>query len=77
MSPGRGGSGVLDRDLSVEDVKGILAHRLDHQGNARLRVGKVEAKGDDSVVAEIETVDGSLVERLEVNVHTGRTQRIQ
>jgi hypothetical protein len=77
MTPGRGGPGVLDRDLSVDDVKAILEHRLSHQGNARLRVGTVEAKSDDSVVAEIETVDGSLVDRFEVDVHTGRMQRIQ
>ncbi len=77
MTPGRGRQGALDRGLSIEDVKGILAHRLAHQGNERLRVGKVEAKGDDAVVAEIETVDGSLVERFEVDVHTGRMQRIQ
>ena len=77
MTPGRGDPGALDRDLTVEDVKDILAHRLAHQGNERLQVGKVEAKGDDAVVAEIETVDGSLVERLEVDVHTGRMQRIQ
>ena len=77
MTPGRGDPGVLDRDLSIEDVKDILAHRLAHQGNERLRVGKVETKDDDTVVAEIETVDGSLVDRFEVDVHTARMQRIQ
>jgi hypothetical protein len=77
MTPGRGGSGTLDRDLSVDDVKAILEHRLSHQGNARLRAGKVEAKDGDTVVAEVETVDGSLVDRFEVDVHTGRMQRIQ
>ena len=71
MSPEMGAHGYLDRDLSAADVKEILEHRLFHQGNKRLRVGKVEVRDEDTVLAEIETVDGSLVERLEANRHTG------
>jgi len=71
MSPEMGAHGYLDRDLSAADVKEILEHRLFHQGNKRLRVGEVEVKDENTVLAEIETVDGSLVERLEANRHTG------
>ena len=76
-SPGILGPGARwrDRDLSVEDVKGMAQHRLEHYGNDRLRVGKVEEKDDDVVIAEIETLDGSLVERYEVDRHTGWMQR--
>ena len=77
--PGAGAQsrGYLDRDLSEDDVSAILAHRLTHQGNPRLRVGKVEARDDDTFVADIETVDGSLVERYLVDRHTGVMQRGQ
>ena len=67
----------LDRDLSTDDVKAILEHRLFHHGNHRLRVGAVSANDDDTIVAEVETVDGSLVERFAVDRHTGRMQRVQ
>jgi len=77
--PGAGAQsrGYLDRDLSEDDVSAILAHRLTHQGNPRLRVGKVEARDDDTFVADIETVDGSLVERYLVDRHTRVMQRRQ
>ena len=61
------GTGICPLRTSKE----FLEHRLFHQGNKRLRVGKVEVRDEDTVLAEIETVDGSLVERLEANRHTG------
>ena len=52
-----------------------MEHRLEHYGNDRLRVGKVEQRDDDVIVVDVETVDGSLVERYLVDRHTGRMQR--
>ena len=66
----------LDSDLSIDDVKAILEHRLSHHGNSRLRVGAVNESDEDTIVAEVETVDGSLVERFAVDRHTGRMQRV-
>lgn len=78
MGPPSGSTApYLDRDLGVDEVKSILKHRLEHHGNDRLRVGKVEEKDADVIIAEVETVDGSLVERYEVDRHTGRMQRSQ
>jgi hypothetical protein len=74
-SPSGGTAQYRDRDLTVDEVKSILEHRLEHNGNERLRVGKVEEKDDDVIIAEVETVDGSLVERYAVDRHTGRMQR--
>jgi hypothetical protein len=68
---GRGMGMYRDTDLSADDVKAIMEHRLFHRGNPRLRVGKVEEQDDDTIVAEIETVDGSLVNRFEIDRHTG------
>lgn len=61
----------LDTDLTAAQVTEIMAHRLFHYGNPRLRVGKVEERDDDIIVAEVETVDGSLVDRFEIDRHTG------
>ena len=87
MGPGMMGRGMgppsgdtaayRERDLSVDEVKSILEHRLEHHGNDRLRVGKVEEKNADVIIAEVETVEGSLVERYAVDRHTGRMQRSQ
>jgi len=66
---------LRERDLGVDEARAILEHRLEHRGNDRLRVGKVEARDDDVIVAESETVDGSLVERYAIDRHTGRMQR--
>jgi len=56
---------------SVEDVTRLLQQRLDWQGNPHVKLGKVEAKNDDTVLAEIVTQDGSLVERLEIDRRSG------
>ncbi|NQU59442.1 MAG: hypothetical protein HQ513_19590 [Rhodospirillales bacterium] len=63
-------SGV-DRNLGVDDVKGIIESRLKMHNNDRLKVGKVEASGDNTIVAEIVTVDDSLVHKIEFDTKTG------
>ena len=45
--------------------------------NKRLKVGEVKQAGDDKIVADITTVDGSLVQRLEVDRHTGQMQHVE
>lgn len=73
MGPDQGWMQPLRQDLSVDDVRHIMAHRLAWSGNPNLRLGDVEAKDDDTVVVEIVTRDGSPVQTLEVDRHTGRT----
>ena len=67
------GFGVVtpSQHLSVDDVRHFLEHRLERHGNDRLRIGDVKEADKDSIVAEIVTVDGSLVDRLNVDRHTG------
>ena len=60
---------------SESDVKSLLGKRLEWMGNDRLKVGAVEKTGDDTWVAEIVTVDGSLVDKVEVN-KSGFTHRV-
>jgi hypothetical protein len=75
MGPGMTrGMGVLPQDLSVENVQHMLEHQLAWQGNPNLKLGKVEEKDEDTIVAEIVTQDGSLVQRLQVDRHTGMMQ---
>jgi hypothetical protein len=52
----------------------MLGHRLAWQGNENLKVGEVAEKDEDTITAEIVTQDDSLVQRLEVNRHTGWMQ---
>ncbi len=72
MGPGMMmGRRVTDRKLDASDVERILSGMLAWHGNRRLKVGKVADKDDDTVIAEIQTVDGSLVAKLAVNRKTG------
>ena len=57
--------------LSTDDVRGFLERHLEALGNERLKVGKVEAVDDNTITAEIVTLDDSLVESFEVDRHTG------
>ena len=80
MGPGQMSPGMrqpLRQDLSAADVQHMMEHRLAWQGNPNIKVGKVEDKDDDTIVAEIVTQDGSLVERLEVDRHTGSMRPVR
>jgi len=84
MGPGEMGQGMgpgmmqpLRQDLTAADVQHMMEHRLAWQGNPNVKVGTVEEKDDDTIVAEIVTQDGSLVQRLEVDRHTGWMQPAQ
>lgn len=73
---GWGGPGRTT-DLSSDDVKSMLERWINWQGNPRLKVGDVKEQNDDVIVADIVTQDGSLVDRLKVDRHTGYMQRVQ
>ena len=81
MGPGYGmGQGMmqpLPDDLTAAEVKHMMEHRLAWQGNPNVKVGKVEEKNADTIVAEIVTQDGSLVQKFEVDRHTGRMQPVR
>jgi hypothetical protein len=64
----------LDKDLEPDDVKARMERWLEMQGNDRLKLGKVEAVDENTITAEIVTVDDSLVRKLAVDRHTGWTR---
>jgi hypothetical protein len=68
---GPGAMQSLPQDLSAAQVEHMLQHQIAWSGNPNLRVGPVEERDDDTIVADIVTKDGSLVQRLEIDRHTG------
>jgi hypothetical protein len=63
--------------LSTDDVRHYFEHRLEGIGNDRLKVGEVTQADDDTITVDIVTVDNSLVDRLEVDPHSGRIERAE
>lgn len=62
---------AFNKEVTVETVTKFLEQRLSHMSNDRLKVGEVKAKDDGTIVAEIVTVDDSLVQKLEFDRKTG------
>ncbi len=60
-----------DRNLTPEKVKKFIEGMIAWHGHDRLKVGKVEQKDDTTIIAEIVTVDDSLVQRVEFDSKTG------
>ncbi len=76
--PGAGQGGLLygipggqPAETTPVTARSWLERQLEEHGNPRLRIGSVERQEDGSVIAEIETVDGSLVQRLAFNRYPG------
>lgn len=57
-------------NLTADDVRSYLAFRLEQLKNKRLKVGDTKVE-DGAVIADIVTLDNSLVQRLKVDRHTG------
>ncbi|MBI4183026.1 MAG: hypothetical protein HY521_03390 [Proteobacteria bacterium] len=66
-----------DKDLDTADVTKLLERHLARQGNDRLKLGEVKEVDKNTIVAEIVTQDGSLVDRLSVDRDSGRIERIK
>ncbi len=77
MDRGHGMRVVAKADLSTDDVRHFFEDRLAMHGNKRLKVGEVTEGEDDTIVADIVTLEDSLVQRFKVDRHTGRVQRTE
>ena len=60
-----------DLKLTTDDVKTRMERWLAIRDNPRLKLGDVKEKDADTITADIVTVDNSLVQRIDVNRHTG------
>ncbi|MBM3565833.1 MAG: hypothetical protein FJX42_06960 [Alphaproteobacteria bacterium] len=69
--PFAGEQAAVDLKLTAQKVKTLLEARLIRHGNERLKVGQVVEKDAKTIAAEIVTVDGSLVEKIEIDKATG------
>ena len=65
------------QEVTVDSVSAFLKRRLTMWGNERLKLGDVSEQGEDAIVGEIVTKDGSLVERLVFDRQTGRMLRAE
>ncbi|MCW8914988.1 MAG: hypothetical protein OQK24_03940 [Magnetovibrio sp.] len=63
---------VLETPLTTDDVRAQLEQKLKWRGNDRLKVGDVKEIDDKTIIAEIVTVDDSLVRKIQIDKATGR-----
>ncbi len=63
-------------EMTPARVEAFLSHLLERHGNPRLEIGEIIEAEDGSIVAEIVTVDGSLVQRLSFNRYPGLFRQI-
>lgn len=61
----------MDKKLSTEQVRDIVAGHLAQSGESHIKAGKAQAKSDGVVSVEIVTADGSLVTTREISTKTG------
>jgi hypothetical protein len=61
----------VDRNLTVDQVREFYTSRIKLHNNDRLKVGKVVEKDADTIAVEIVTVDNSLVNKFDLDRHTG------
>jgi hypothetical protein len=62
--------------ITVERARAMLEGVLAWHGNPRLKLGTVEEQNEDTIVAEILTVEDSLVQSLAIDRATGTFRRI-
>lgn len=68
---GPGGVPPLPRDLSIEEAQHMVEHYVAWEFNGRLKLGKIHVRDADTFIVDLTTLDGYLVQRLDVNRHTG------
>ncbi|OEJ68908.1 hypothetical protein [Magnetovibrio blakemorei] len=66
---------ALAQPLTIDDVRANMEQHLKQRGNDRLKVGQVTELDDKTIVAEIVTVDDSLVKKVTIDKATGRRIR--
>lgn len=63
-------------EMTVDRVRALLEDQLAMLGNPRLKLGDISAADDGSIIAEILTVDDSLVQKLAFNRYPGLVRQI-
>lgn len=68
---------ALPEPLTSEQVEEMLEEWLARHGNPHLTWGTAEETDLGEIVVDLETVDGSLVQRLAIDRHTGQTRQVR
>jgi hypothetical protein len=63
-------------EMTPARVEVFLTQLLEQHANSRLALGTITQAGDGNIIAEIVTIDGSLVQRLSFNRYPGLFRRI-
>ena len=63
-------------EMTPARVEAFLSHMLERHNNPRIEIGGITEAEDGSIIAEIVTVDGSLVQRLSFNRYPGLFRQI-
>ena len=63
-------------EMTPESVREMLEKILAWHNNPRLRIGEISTAADGSIIAEIVTIDGSLVQKLSFNHYPGLVRQI-
>jgi len=63
--------GAAGAPLGPDNVRPHLEHRLTMMGLPNLMLGSIEEQDNDTLIAEIMTRDGTLVQRLAIDRHSG------
>ncbi len=82
-APGGLGPGVIygwpdpaRNALTVDQVREMMEQLLAWHRNPNLKVGEIAEQDENTIVAEIVTVEDSLVQRIEVSRHTGQMRQV-
>jgi hypothetical protein len=63
-------------EMTPARIETFLTNMLERHDNPRLKIGEITEAEDGSIIAEIVTVDGSLVQRLAFNRYPGLFRQI-
>lgn len=77
MGWGPGQAAPADLELSADAVRQRLQQHLNWHANPRLKLGEITEADDDTIVAEIVTRDGSLVQKLAIDRHSGFMRQME
>jgi hypothetical protein len=64
------------RNLTADEARRVLDGLLAWHGHTRLKVAEVKPADANTVIADITTKEGSLVERIKVDLRTGQIRYV-
>lgn len=63
-------------EMTEDRVRALVGKQLTSLGNPRLKLGEISTASDGSIIAQILTVDGSLVQKLAFNRYPGLVRQV-